>query len=494
MKLTGIIHSIGGFHTIRGFAPLAEIAKISKAEDFQRALIPKHKDEIKEYYRKNRDLFFPEVVLSYTLKYNFNAVDSISGTNPITDIVIDKKEFKSNVDDIKFKPLQQEVGKQRVVDITISDEWLKNNKPFSRIDGNHRISAFLEEHEHTPLEEFSAPFCLILFEDNQENLNSKKVIFHNINSKARSLTTEEELKGIISNNGFTDEDLKERFGWNYYQTRILSEKFKDDSLSTLSNLISAFNNVNEELCKNTVLFNLINFLLNNSLIKSDQENLEEIVNSFERINIAFDSRERLKNSKNSAFVISAVGIMLSKKYDLKAYTNWLSKNHISELKEVNAQSLFDIYLKLTESRPTIFVAMPFFSQDEVRSYNSSYDRVVTKINSENPGINLFLNPIMTHKGMTKNLVIDMLSQINSCSIFIADISNSNVNVGYELGYARSKDIPTIIVKRDNDDTDVPFDYEHDARKEYNPLALDTLEDILYTDIKAILLDKGYTFN
>ena len=75
-----------------------------------------------------------------------------------------------------------------------------------------------------------------------------------------------------------------------------------------------------------------------------------------------------------------------------------------------------------------------------------------------------------HKGGTKDIVVDMFDKINSADIFIADISQANANVAYELGYARSKNIETIIVRRHQNEVDVPFDYEHDIRSPYNPMA------------------------
>jgi nucleoside 2-deoxyribosyltransferase len=138
--------------------------------------------------------------------------------------------------------------------------------------------------------------------------------------------------------------------------------------------------------------------------------------------------------------------------------------------------------------------MPYYSPEEIQSYNSSYNRVVEKINVENVNVNLKLFPIMSHKGMTKDLVVSMINEIDECSIFIADVSEANANVAYELGYAKSKNKPVIIVRRTSDEEKVPFDYEHDSRKSYNPLALDTLETVVYEDIKAILIEKGYSFN
>ena len=86
MKLVGtILQGIGGFTTIRGFASMEEIVRVSKAEEFQRILIPNHVKEIQDFYQKATALYFPEIVLAYTLSYNY--AKGSSGTNPMRDIL-----------------------------------------------------------------------------------------------------------------------------------------------------------------------------------------------------------------------------------------------------------------------------------------------------------------------------------------------------------------------------------------------------------------------
>ncbi len=491
MKLTGVIHTLGGFHTVRGFASLSDIAKISEPEDFQRELIPEHKEEIREFYRRRRDLFFPEVVLSYTLKYDFTLENAISGLNPIQNIVNDRIEFKSNIDEIKFKPLQTEVGKQRVVEITLNDEWLAANKPFSRIDGNHRISAYLEENEHSPLEEFSAPFCLILFSDTPSSVNSKKVIFHNINSKARRLTTEEELRGIVGNENFTDDELRERFGIEYLQTRFLTQQFNPETLLALSNIRKCFNNRKGQLCLNTVMFKLIIFLKNNSLISDETTDFEPVINAFEQVNISFDTKPKLIDTINSAFFISSVGLSISKTYCIKTFSNWLAHNELGELSEINSQSLYDIYLKLYKSTPKIFVAMPF-NERKLPDFQNAYDKAVSNINVLNPNIGLRLYKIMSHEGEAVDIVPKMINEIEECEIFIADISEANANVAYELGFAKGQKKSLIFVQDRDDKSKVPFDYTQTSRHVYDSFA--DLTTKITNNLKVILTEKGYELN
>ena len=151
------------------------IVLVSKAEDFQRVLIPEHVADIEKFYKKATALYFPEVVLAYTLHYDF--MTGTSGIDPLTEIR-DKKEFKSNVDRISFRPLKVEPGAQRIVEITIDDKWLETNKPFSIIDGNHRINAYQDGKFERPYDPYIVPFNLLLFTDGNQSLKNKRLIFH----------------------------------------------------------------------------------------------------------------------------------------------------------------------------------------------------------------------------------------------------------------------------------------------------------------------------
>ncbi|MCX7353093.1 MAG: hypothetical protein NTW22_07530, partial [Proteobacteria bacterium] len=100
--------------------------------------------------------------------------------------------------------------------------------------------------------------------------------------------------------------------------------------------------------------------------------------------------------------------------------------------------------------------------------------------------------IMQYEGKTRDIIVNMINEINQCSIFVADITGGNPNVGYELGIARGLKKPIIIVRQAGDDKKVPFDYEHDVRNRYNEKAIGTLENEVYDNIVAILSNEyGY---
>lgn len=461
MKLTGIIHSIGGFHTIRGFAPLADIAKVSKAEDFQRNLIPEHKQEIKAFYRRNQDLFFPELVLAHTLKYDFTKEDAISGTDPIRNITIDFNEFESNIDAIKFKPLKTEIGKQRVVEIIIEDEWLKNNQPFSRIDGNHRISAYLEENERNPLNHFNAPFCIILLSDNSKNMKSKKIIFHNINSKARRLTTEEELKGIILNDDFSDDELKQEFGWAYLATRQISEQLPDNLNQVYNHIGTAFSS--KPL---TILINVCKALEKNPNLDK-QGIICHSDKALQEINQLLGNNPKLTNNCNMSIVTALFYIAISKQGDLDLFLKWVLKNNINELDSLNPISLIDIYSKIREAKSKqIFVSMQF--DEATKPHYEAIKKAVNEVNDEH-NLDIKLREIRIdefNQGHSYKIDDEILTLIEESGLLICDLSAKNVNVYQELGYLMGlnqgkglKQENFILIKKEDEnskDTDIGF--------------------------------------
>jgi chaperonin GroEL len=59
---------------------------------------------------------------------------------------------------------------------------------------------------------------------------------------------------------------------------------------------------------------------------------------------------------------------------------------------------------------------------------------------------------------TKPIIQDIWNKIWQARVIVADVTNKNPNVNYELGLCHALGIPTIIITRNIDD--VPFDYRH----------------------------------
>lgn len=518
MILRGILdRSLSSQLCIRGFAPIKQLARISKADyTYQRELLDRQQSEISTFLDEEEYLFFPEVILSFKIKYDLGK-GKAGVLSPIQQLEV-KGSFKSNVDKSelntktqKYQNTEDSRGSKEVkivelvLDSEVLNEAITNNEhPFHRVDGNHRLSA-AEKATSSRVEQMVVPFCIILsevisdssntaFEESNEEKRSKKfekVVFHNINTKTIPLKSEENLRVILDDDvNFPDEEIKEKFGDSYLLTRKLGKLIPLQSIEDIfGHLIEAFKTDSGQVYKNAVLYKMLYFLRHNKLIKSNAA-VEKIKEAMKTVDSEFHPFNQLSESRNSAFFIAAVGIELHRELSLKPFIAWIAANHLGTLREVQAQSLYDIYLKTHDSNPKIFVAMPY-EKEIVESRNADFQRVVNKINADHPNVRLELFPIMTHKGGTQDIVQAFIAQIDKCAIFIADVSESNPNVTYELGYARSKNIPCIILKKQNDDTKTPFDFEHDVQKKYNSEAIKTLEDIVEGDVKAILSEEGY---
>ena len=72
MIIRGILeYSLGGQLCIRGFAPLGELARLSKPdESYQRAYIQEREQELQHYLQNEEYLFFSEIILSLEIKQN----------------------------------------------------------------------------------------------------------------------------------------------------------------------------------------------------------------------------------------------------------------------------------------------------------------------------------------------------------------------------------------------------------------------------------------
>merc|ERR1711974_106089 len=101
MILRGIIDSsLNGQLCFRGFAPIKELERISKADySYQRNPIEGREDII-DFLEKQTYLFFPEIILSYKFKHDFSKGKS---TEPPILAIQQNKKFKSNVDNTELR-------------------------------------------------------------------------------------------------------------------------------------------------------------------------------------------------------------------------------------------------------------------------------------------------------------------------------------------------------------------------------------------------------
>jgi nucleoside 2-deoxyribosyltransferase len=486
IKLQGLLgQTFGGYITIRGTAKFSDIVNHSEAKEYQRETIQKHLQEISSYYEGRENLFFPEVILSLELKYNFDTPDAQSGVNPIQDIV-GGKSFKSNVDAVDIQPLAKRHKNDllKVINIFLNSD----EKVFGRIDGNHRLTAT----NTTNIYNEEIPFCVVLF-DSENIQKQEKMLFFNINSKAIPLTTEESLKSIFEDEvNFPNELLKNNssFGWEYYFAKQIK---RDELNSYFHNLHNLFNN--NFL---TTFLKLFKLLFEHKVLEREDGEIDKIRSALTEINTNIYSNEQLKNSSNSAVFIAFMFYQLKSPELISFLKSWILKNEIFNIEELEPESIINIMSNIANHKvKKIFVAMPYYDHSKVTEYNKLFKEALTEVErSINLPFKLELIPIMRNRGESERIDQRLLNQIRSCDIFIADLTGKNENVLYETAFAEGVGIPSLLIKKENDidesgnEITLPFDMD---KRQYVPFQ----ESSYYSSIKSIvktnlpsILEKG----
>lgn len=459
MILRGILdRSLSSQLCVRGFAPIKELARLSKADyAYQRNPIYEQEKEIQDFLDTEEYLFFPEVILSYKIQHYAKNIESMTAT-PIQ-LLETKGSFKSNVDNtiikvkkIRYKDKQDVRNKDelKIVDIVFSDIELndlinKNRHPFHRVDGNHRLLA-AGKATSEKVKNMVSPFCIILNEaividEVQPDGIIKKVsksnsdtferaVFHNINTKTMPLTSEQNLKVILDDEiNFPDAILEHKFGWEFLATRKVYKGLPDNIEDVYPNLGVSFLNNTRTLSKE-----IIRLLIDEKKITKSKFSAKKVKDALCSVNQIFGSFEKLKYAENISFVTAALFLQIAG-YDVELYIRWLLANHIIDIKKLTPRSLIDIYMKIVESKKRqIFVSMQF--DEETRPHYESIQEAVKEINTEN-NLDIRLREIRIdnfNRGHSYKIDDEILALIEDSGLLIADLSSQNINVYQELGY------------------------------------------------------------
>lgn len=509
--LRGLLENVlGNYPCIRGYATLGDLAKISKTdESFQRDIIPEHKEDITSFYEKGKNVFFSEIILALNIN---NENVNFTHDAMAQDILLKNPEIKEALIDLSAnhsKKVDQNTDNPKTirnVALRLDTDFSLQTKPFVRIDGNHRLQA-AEDSDETNLNKM-CPFCIILFsygssvghanyDGDTQSLEKvqQSIIFHNINSKGRSLTSEETLKGIFDASRYEDDDLKSDMGWEYLHAKNIHNNLRFDHISDIRKVF--------ESKERSTLVDLLKFLYEEGLIEAEIEDQELFDRCIASANQIYGDNSNLSDDKT---IFIAIFYYIYREFkgnpdcsnsiNLKiasAFVNWLIHNHMCNAVLEHPKEIVKIYNNLHDNEVKIFMAAPYYDTSIIADYNYALDMSVKDIKTSNPHINLTNYTVMTNNSPTHNIVADIFQKIAECEVFIADITNNNANVLYEYGFAKGKDKPCILLLNlDKKDEDVKSDYGLDLRFEFRGHV--SLKDNLKTQLLSTLESLGYVLN
>lgn len=231
-KLEGIIYSaFSGYVVLRGYAPIGELAEISKKPDsYQRNADNQHKIDIVKYLSEIKS-YFPEITLACRVKDYEGLMQSIGDDKDIS------AEDSVYVKGLRVLSERLPIGRDRARHAYLELKKPTDEEKLVRVDGNHRLEPFSSDiswwhqlvtnrdaikdetdevktkgwldHqaqlEKDKIAKKIVPFTVIMSEaEDAPNFEAK--IFHDINFKALPLREESSLKIISELRAFEDHE------------------------------------------------------------------------------------------------------------------------------------------------------------------------------------------------------------------------------------------------------------------------------------------------
>lgn len=423
-----------GIPIIRGYCSYKTLIKFSKPHPaYQRQTDKNHIEDIKQFINKAEYNFMPEVVLSFNYSGMFANPQNWSNAgyyNPF--LYLSDKNYPGNLTvydyhkGVEFRRIKTDKHNQTIkISIGHGNLLFDTHNTFNRIDGNHRLSAL----EEMNIEDFQIPYCIILLCSSgnpalMDMEKSEMEIFHNINSKAKTLTPIEQYRGLF---GLFKVDELQRFGKEYSLTKAYLEKHNNLRFTNLSDLLSE---------KEDIILYCIKFFLERK-IDISEDDIADILSKLEHTYFAYYGKIRHCKSRFALvpYVYFCYEGDKQKNAKLSAYNAWFIKNKLYNVADFDPASMIDVFNSIYEIRKKqIFVAMPF--NCKLNFVFKAIEKTINKINREN-GLEL-PPPIRIDKqivGFSYDIVEEILQNIQNAGLLIADLTEQNANVYYEAGYA-----------------------------------------------------------
>ena len=460
-----------GIATLRGYAKISDLAAASrpKYEEYQRALNPEHVADIAHFLAdcKAEAKFLPEVILS---------------VNTSTNTTLKPYTHKS------FQQLSK-TGQGAILNMEYYELEVEEGA-LTRIDGNHRLEAGKEL-------DFYVPFSIILWTEqtadgedtppafSADNTESEAFLFYILNNTAKKLEAEENFKGLVKSKKWSEKELA-LINRHLPLLKHYSEQYAAHSLARTEYLYAPLSQICDVLQEITCDYpdrETFDALVVDAItIVKQVDKYLYIKSEFGRIffQLAFYTRYKSDNLESAC-------------HTLEDLDRWLKRYQYTGSAFTKVSELFDVGYKHIHLAPkTIFMAMQYKSDQAVRDYNNALSRAATRLNQLCPDVPLEAYPIMTGEGRSINITRDIYEKIDRCAVFLADTTEANPNVMYELGIAYSKKKPIIMVREKEKAKKVPSDIISDYY--YTFTGVTELEELFFKHIKKIMeTDYGVVY-
>ena len=469
MKLKGLIEEVfRGVTILRGYATLGTLAKLSIPQNYQRSQDVDRVNKIKEYMNSSSFVFFPELILGWQIEDNL-----------VVRRIKEDRNFRNITEhnNIRFKKKTTEQDGVTSQELTIEIPENIDSAIFNRIDGNHRLGVLdeiLNNADNSPLLDMVVPYSIIIQAKNNESEKYEAAYFYLINSKAKPLTSDENLKSLLNQSTFTDSEKESLIGLDSNQIQYLvaiTDYLKRHQLDFIND---KFNN--EIYC---MAYTLILQIIEKDTLYTD-EIFNKIINAIKYIDCLY-IKDDIKYPQQDVLLA-----LIIKQYIqpclLGKFIDWINNNELGTIEHISYDNIIKVYDNIHRQRAyQVFVAMPYISHARVNEYNKLFKEVLSEI-SKKVNYGLELIPIMRFRGPSQRIDRRLIEKIKECDIFIGDLTTCNDNVIFEVGLAEGSGKKILLIKAEEDTDNIPFDEATKLDKgTIIPFDMDKLQYIPYSN-------------